>query len=187
MAKLLQLFFEQLSSFWGFIGTCLMMFWVCWQRETIHKYDVGGLLQWQMKEISMLEGILNGNEVFNKKQCKHLLTQLKKVQVCVCEMITTSSAVQELGVALEELSYTTQKLGVVMSECRYQNRSQAIAFQVNNKEVFRELVYDLRCCWDVIHEMHSASHPQSHLVMFTIDLDMPTLKEIEDDEKFLQE
>ena len=164
-----------------------MMFWTCWQRETIDEYDVGGILQWQKEEISRLEGILIGNEVLNKNQCKHLLTKLKKVQVCVFEVITMSSAVQEMGVALEELSYITQKLGVVMSECGNQNRSQAIAFQINNKEAFRELVYDLRCCWDVIYEMHSTSHPRSHLVMFTIDLDMPTLKEIEDDEKFLQE
>jgi serine/threonine protein kinase len=74
-----------------------------------------------------------------------------------------------------------------VSECGNQNRIQAIAFQINNKEVFRELVSDLRCCWDVIYEIHSTSHPGLHSIMFTVDLDMPTLKEIEDDERFLEE
>ena len=187
IAKLLQLFLEQLSRIWDFIGTCFMMFWTCLQRGTIHKYDVGGLLQWQKEEICRLEGISNGNEVLNKKQCKHLLTKLEKIEECVHKMITLSSEVQEFGVAIEELCFITQKLGVLMSECGNQNRSQAITFQINNKEAFRELVFDLRCCWDVIYEMHSTSHLGSHPVMFTIDLDMPTLKEIEDDEKVLQE
>ena len=187
MAKLLQLFFEQLSRFWDFIGTCFMMFWTCHQRRVVYRCDVGGLLQWQKEEICRLEGILNGNEVLNKKQCKHLLTKLNKVVECVRNLITSSSEVQEFGVALEELCCITQKLGVVMSECGNQNRSQAIALQINNKEAFRELVYDLRCCWDVIYEMHSTSHLGSHPVIFTIDFDMPTLKEIEDDEKVLQE
>ena len=187
MAKLLQLFFEQLSRFWDFIGTCFMMFWTYRQRGSIYKYDIGGLLQWQKEEIRRLEEISNGNEVLNKKQCKHLLTKLNKVVECVGEIITLSSEVQEFGVALEELCCITQKLGVVVSECGNQNRCQAIAFQINNKEAFRELVSDLRCCWDVIYEMHSTSHPGSQSVMFTIDLDMPTLKEIEDDEKVLQE
>jgi hypothetical protein len=93
------------------------MFWTCWQRRTIHKYDVGGLLQWQKEEIHRLEGISNGNEVLNKKQCKHLLTKLKEVQVCVREVITSSSEVQEFGVALEELCYITHKVGIVVSEC----------------------------------------------------------------------
>jgi hypothetical protein len=187
MVKLLHLFFEQLSRFWDFIGNYFIMFWTYWQRGTIYKYDVGGLLQWQKEEIHRLERISNRNEVLNKKQCKHLLTRLEKIEECVRKMITSSSEVQHFGVALEELCYITQKLGVVMSECGNQNRSQAIALQINNKEAFRELVYDLRCCWDVIYKMHSTSHPGSQLVMFTIDIDMPTLKEIEEDEKILQE
>jgi serine/threonine protein kinase len=185
MAKLFDLFLEQLSRFWDFIGPWFMMFWTCWQRGSIHKYDVGGLLQWQKEEIHRLEGISNGNEVLNKKQCKHLLTKLKEVQVCVREMITSSSEVQVFGVALEELCYITHKLGIVVSECGNRNRSQAIAFQINNKEVFRELMFDLRCCWDVIYEMHSTNHARLHPSI--IDLDMPTLKDIEDDEEVLQE
>jgi serine/threonine protein kinase len=187
MAKLLDLFLEQLSRFWDFIGPWFMMFWTCRQRGTNHEYDVGGLLQWQKEEIHRLEGISNGNEVLNKKQCKHLLTKLKEVQVCVCEMIMWSSEVREFGVALEELCCITQRLGIVVSECGNQNRSQAIAFQINNKEAFRKSVSDLRCCWDVIYEIHSTNHPRSQPVMFTIDVDMPTLKDIEGDEKTLQE
>ena len=187
MAKLLQLFFEQLSRFWDFIGTCFMMFWTYRQRGTTYKYDIGGLLQWQKEEIRRLEEISNGKEVLNKKQCKHVLTKLNNVVECVGKMITLSNEVQEFGVALEELCCITQKLGVVVSECVNQNRCQAIAFQINNKEAFRELVSDLKCCWDVIHEMHSTNHRGSDHVMFTVDLDMPTLKEIEDDEKVLQD
>jgi serine/threonine protein kinase len=187
MAKLLQLVFEQLSRIWDFIGTFFIMFWTYQQRGTIHKYDIGGLLQWQKEEISRLEQISNGKEVLNKKQCKHLLTKLNQVFECVDKMITSSSEVKNFGDALEELCCIIQKLGVVMSECGNQNRSQAIAFQINNKEAFRELVSDLRCCWDVICEMHSTSQSGSHSDMFTIDLDMPTLKEVEDDEKVLQE
>ena len=69
MAKLLQLVFKQLSRFWDFIGTFFMMYWTYWQRGTIYKYDIGGLLQWQKEEISRLEEISKGNEVLNKKQC----------------------------------------------------------------------------------------------------------------------
>ena len=46
---------------------------------------------------------------------------------------------------------------------------------------------DLKGCRDVIHEMHSTNHRGSDHVMFTVDLDMPTLKEIEDGEKVLQD
>ena len=66
------------------------------------------------------------------------------------------------------------------------NLCQAIAFQINN-EVFRERVSHLRCCWDVIYEMHSSSHPRLHSIMFTVDLEISTLKHIQDDEKVLQE
>jgi serine/threonine protein kinase len=188
MATFLQMFFKQLSRLWHYIGTCFMMFWTYYrQRGTICEYDIGGLLQWQKEEIKRLKEISNGNEVLNKKQCKHLLTKLSKVVECVGEIITLSSEVQLFGVALEELCCIIQKLGVVVSDCANQNRFQAIAFQINNKEVFRELVSDLRCCWDVIYEIHSTSHPGWHSIMFTVDLDVPTLKEIEDDERFLEE
>jgi len=83
MVKTLQLVFKQLTRFWDFIGTCFMVFWTYRQRGTIDKYDIGGLLQWQKEEINRLENISNGNEVLNKKQCKHLLTKLKKVVECV--------------------------------------------------------------------------------------------------------
>jgi hypothetical protein len=89
----------------------------------------------------------------NKKQCKHLLTELHKVVECVEKMIPLSIEVQEFGVALEELFCITQKLGVMVSKYGNQNHCQAIAFQINNKEAFRELVFDLRCCWDMIHGM----------------------------------
>jgi serine/threonine protein kinase len=187
MAELLQSVFEQLSKVWDFIGNFFMMFWTYLQRGTIYKYDIGGLLQWQKEEISRLEEISNGKKVLNKKQCKHLLTKLNQVVECVGKMITLSSEVKKFGDALEELCCITQKLGVVINECGNQNWSEAIAFQINNKEAFRELVYDLRCCWDVICGMHSTSHSGSHSDMFTINLDMPTLEEIEDDEKVLQE
>ena len=187
MATLLQMFFKELSKLWNFIGTCFMMFWTYWQGGANHKYDIGGSLQWHKEEIRRLEDISNGNEVLNKKQCKHLLTKLIKVVECVDEMIKLSSEIQEFGVALEELCCIIQKLGVVVNECGNQNRFQAIAFQINNKEVFRELVSDLRCCWDVIYEIHSTSHPGWHSIMSTVDLDVPTLKEIEDDERFLEE
>ena len=187
MAKPLRLFFEQLSRFWDFIGPCFMMFGTYQPRGINSKYDIGGSLQWQKEELSTLEEILNGNEVMNKKQCKHLLTELHKVVECVEKMIALSIEVQEFGVALEELCCITQKLGVMVSECRNQNQCQAIAFQINNKEAFRELVYDLRYCWDVIHDIHLASHARLHSVMFTINLNVPTLQEIEDDKKVLEE
>jgi serine/threonine protein kinase len=187
MATLLQMFFKELSRLWDFFGTCFMMFWTYRQGETIYEYDIGGSLQWQKEEIRRLEEISNGNEVLNKKQCKHLLTKLNKIVEYVGEMIKLSSEVQEFGVALEELCCIIQKLGVVVRECGNKNRFQAIAFQINNKEGFRELVFDLRCCWDAIYETHSKKHPRSHFVMVTVDLDMPTLNEIEDDEKVLQE
>jgi serine/threonine protein kinase len=186
-AKLLQSFLLLLSGFWDIIGTCFMMFRTYWQRGTTYKFDVGGLLQWQKEEISRLEEISNGNEVLNKKQCKHVLTTLKRVMECVCNIITLSSEVQEFGVALEELCCITQKLGVVLRECGNQNWGQAIVFQINNKEAFREFVSNLRCCWDVIYNIHSTSHPGLHSITLTFDLDMPSEKDIEDDEEVLQE
>ena len=185
MAKLLQLFFEQLSRFWDFIGTCFVMFWTYGQRGTTYIHD--GLLQWHKEEVRRLEEISNGHEVLNKKQCKHVLTKLNSVVECISKMIALSNEVQEFNVALEELCCITQKLGVVVMECVNWNRCQAITFQINNKEAFRELVSDLKCCWDVIHEMHSTHHRGSDHVMCTIDLDMPTLKDVEDDEKVLQD
>ena len=187
MAKLLHMFFEQLSRFWEVIGTIFVVFWTYQQGGNIHKYDIEGSLQWQKEEIRRLEEISNGNEILNKKQCKHVLTKLTKVVECVAEMITSSSEVQEFGVALEGLCCITRKFGVVVSECGNPNWSQAIAFQINNKETFRELVSDLKCCWDVIYEMHSTSHPGLHSIMLTVDLDMPNLKDIEDDERVLEE
>jgi len=88
MAKLLQMFLEQLSRFWEVVGTIFVMFWTYRQGGNIHKYDIGGSLQWQKEEIRRLKEIANGNEVLNKKQCKHVLTKLTKVVECVGEMIT---------------------------------------------------------------------------------------------------
>ena len=79
MAKLLQLFFEQLSRFWDFISTCFMMFWTCRQRKTIYIHNIGGSLHWQKEEIRRLEEISNGNEVLNKSNVNIFSPSLAKL------------------------------------------------------------------------------------------------------------
>jgi hypothetical protein len=83
LSKLLQLFFEQPSRFWDFIGTCFMMYWIYRQRGTIYNYDIGGSLQWKKEEIRTLRDISDGNEVLNKNQCRHPLHRaLQSCKVC---------------------------------------------------------------------------------------------------------
>ena len=85
-----------------------------------------------------------------------------------------------------ELHRVIQKGGALVNECGSGDWCRAAIFQLNNKEAFRELVFDLKCCWEAVHEIYSTNHPNPQIYTMCKDLNVATLKEVEDDEQDLQ-
>jgi serine/threonine protein kinase len=85
-----------------------------------------------------------------------------------------------------ELRRIIHKGGALVNECGSGDWCRAALFQLNNKEAFRELVFDLKCCWEAVHEIYSTKLPNPQNCTECKDFNVATLKEVESDEQDLQ-
>ena len=149
MAKILQR-----VLIWGFISIISLKFWT-YVRKRQEQNKLGDILEWQSKEVTKLHEVLKTKQVLNKRQCENLLNKLDRVVYHFNGMITSTNETSNIGLVLEELCRIIQRVRVLVEDCGKQEWCHAAAFQMNNREAFRELVYDLKCFWDAICEIYS--------------------------------
>jgi hypothetical protein len=180
MAKILQW-----VLIWGFISICSLKFWTCLQKKQ-EQSKPRCILEWQSKEASKLQEVLKTKQVLNKKQCEHLLNKLVQVVDNFNMMSTSTKETSNIGLALEELCRIIQRVRVLVEDCGKQEWCHAVAFQMNNREAFRELVYDLKCFWDAICDIYSPLCVESQYDIPLIDFNVATYDEIQGDEEDME-
>ena len=181
-----QLLLKQISMLWRFIITCFIYFLTLVHKKKPHGCELLDFLQWEEEEISKMQTIVRRDDVLNKRQCTNLVDKLPTTVHGIIEMITSMKQSFEVSFVVMELRRIIQKGGTLVSECGSGDWCRAALFQLDNKEAFRELVFDLKCCWEVVHEIYSTNHPNPQNCTMCKDLNVVTLKEVEGDEQDLQ-
>ena len=152
-------------------------------RKRQEQSKIGGILEWQSKEVSKLQEVLKTKQVLNKNQCENLLNKLVQVVDNFNVMSTSTNETSNTGLVLEELCRIIQRVRVLIEDCGKQKWCHALAFQMNNMEAFRELVYDLKCFWDAICNIYSPLCVESQYDIPLIDFNVATYDEIQGDEE----
>jgi len=97
---------------------------------------------------------------------------------------TLSSAIEDLKFQsiLEELCYLQKKVEIVQKKCTKQERwCHSAVFQLQNKETFRELLLDLKCCYDTSRDIYLFYHPNQSNDILPIQFDAPTYEQVLED------
>ena len=151
--------------------------------------ELGDILKWQREEVTKLQEVLKAEQVLNEKQCINLVEKLDQVALNVNEMMTsTEETSNDFGLVLGELCRITRKVRILVEDCGKQEWWDAVAFQMNNREAFRELVDDLQCFWDAMCEKYLAIYADSqNFKIPCVDFSVATYDEIESDEKAMVE
>ena len=183
--ELRQLLVKKFSMLWRFIITCFVYFLTLVHKEKPHRCEFLEFLQWKEEEMIKMQIILQQDDVLNKRQCTNLVTHLSTTMDSIIEMITCIEPFFEVRIVVMELHRIIQKGGALVYECGSEDWCCAALFQLNNKEAFRELVFDLECCWEAVHEIYSTNHPNPQNYTMCTDLNVATLKEVEGDEQDL--
>ena len=185
MAKTLQF----VRMIWGFISIWFVKFGTYVGKRQKQSNELGDIMKWQREEVMELQEVLKAKQVLNEEQCINLVDKLDLVAVNVNEMITsTKETTNKFGLVLGELRRITRKIRILVQDCGKQEWCDAMAFQMNNTEAFRELVDDLQCFWDAICEKYLAIYPDSqHFRIPCIDFSVATYDEIKSDEKTMVE
>ena len=185
MAKTLQF----VCMIWGFISIWFVKFGTYVGKGQKQSNELGDILKWQREEVTKLQEVLKAKQVLNEKQCRNLVQKLDQVAFYVNEMITsTKETTNKFGLVLGELCRTTRKVRILVEDCGRQEWCDAMTFQMNNTEAFRELVDDLECFWDAMREKYLAIYPDSqNFSIPCIDFSVATYDEIESDEKAMVE
>jgi len=181
MAKILQW-----VLIWGFISICFSKLWT-YVRKGQEQSKPGGILEWQSEDLTKLHEVLKAKQVLNKKQCENLLNKLDQVVYHFNRMITYTNETSNIELVLEELCRIFQRVRELVKDCGKEEWCHAAAFQMNNREAFRELVYDLKCFWDAIYKMYSPLYVESQHDIPCIDFNVATYDEIQSDEENLEE
>ena len=185
MAKTLQF----IRMIWDFISIWFLKFGTYVGKGQKQSNELRDILKWQKEAVTKLQEVLKAEQVLNEKQCINLVNKLAQVVLCVNEMITsTKETSNKFGLVLGELHRITRKVRVLVQDCGKQGWCNAVAFQMNNTQAFRELVDDLQCFWDAMCEKYLAIYADSQNFRIPcIDFNVATYDEIESDEKALVE
>jgi hypothetical protein len=184
--ELRQLLVKKISMLWRFIITCFIYFLTLVHKRDPHRCEFLEFLQWKEEEMTKMQTILRRDDVLNKRQCTNLVTKLSTIMHSIIEIITCIKPPFEIRIVVVELHRIIQKGGALVYECGSGDWCHAALFQLNNKEAFRELVFDLKCCWEATHEIYLTNHPNPQNYTVCKDLNVATLKEIECDEQDLR-
>nr|PNR36597.1 hypothetical protein PHYPA_022448 [Physcomitrium patens] len=90
--------------------------------------------------------LLMKKNMLNKNQCINLCKKIENVTKVFDHHLICTNDKLEFGLLLSELFFTLNKSYSLMKKCGKSNWCEEAIFQLNNKETFRELILDLKCC-----------------------------------------
>ena len=95
-----------------------------------------------------------------------------------------SSATEDLKFqpVFEELRFLQRKVEIVGKNCMDQDQwCHSAVYQIQNKETFRELLIDLKCCYNTTCEMYLLCHPNQSNHILTIQFDATSYEQVLED------
>jgi serine/threonine protein kinase len=126
-------------------------------------------------------------KVLNKNQCAHLYGKLILALKGIHKMLSSATKDLKFESIFEELCYLQKKVEILGKNCTEQERwCHSAIFQLHNKETFRELLLDLKCCYDITHGLYLFHHPNKTNDMLPIQFDAATYQEVFEDRQLLK-
>lgn len=196
---------------WNFLLTCLKRLWISRSQLSFFKFErlsqhednqmaptfvlprrsmqankYGIYLQWCKESTRKIEGIIKEDGILNKRQCARLFTLLDRTIHAIQEMVMVDETL-EFGHVFEEMCGIVTKIKLLVEDCNDKNWCRAIVFQMENKEAFRELVLNLKCCYDASCEILSSRHLEDELDdIIHIQFNVATFSEVVSDREDLK-
>nr|PNR42831.1 hypothetical protein PHYPA_017662 [Physcomitrium patens] len=177
MEYLLELFKHYIIMIWSFLHGFFMTRF----SSTMEKYDKISSLQgifgdtWKGSKvyIGAFEVLLNKNNLLNKNQCVHLCKKIEHVtKVCDHLMTCTNDALE---------------FRLLIKNCGKPNWCKEAIVQLNNKETFRELLLDLKCCCDIASDILLKNYSKKLEDVSFATFNVATYDEVQDDVKVVYE
>uniref|UniRef100_A0A7I3Z973 Protein kinase domain-containing protein n=1 Tax=Physcomitrium patens TaxID=3218 RepID=A0A7I3Z973_PHYPA len=132
-----------------------------------------------------IEVLLKTKVILNKKQCVNICQPLGRV-IKVFEVLRAcSNGRSEYEVLFCEFQYTILKIYKLIKACAQEQWYEVSIFQMENKEMFRELLWDLKTCHDVGIDQLSKKCPKMMEVITPILFDVSTYEEVKRDSEEL--
>ncbi|XP_073394101.1 uncharacterized protein [Physcomitrium patens] len=191
MEYLLELFKHHIIMIWSF----LYGFFMSRFSSTIEKHDKISSMQgifgdtWEGSEvyIGAFEVLLNKNNLLNKNQCAHLCKKIGHVTKVFDHLMTCTNGGLEFRLLMSELFFILTKSYFLVENCGKPNWCKEAILQLNNKETFRELLLDLKCCCDIASDILLKNYSKKLEDISFATFNVATYEEVEGDVKVVHE
>nr|PNR36586.1 hypothetical protein PHYPA_022437 [Physcomitrium patens] len=131
--------------------------------------------------------LLKKKNMLNRNQCTNLCKKIENVTKFFDHLMTCTNDKLEFGFLLSELFFILNKSYSLVKKCGKPNWFEEAIFQSNNKETFRELILDLKCCCDIASNMLLKHYPNKFEDIMFATFSIATCQEVEDDVIFKHE
>jgi serine/threonine protein kinase len=125
------------------------------------------LLKWSKDTIKDMKSMILRKEVFNTNQCRHLITQ------CDATIIAFEKLV-DLGwnLILQDLYRIMIKAKDLVENSSRDDWWNGAIMQLDMKEAFRDILFDLKCCFFTLCDMtHEPKNMKANLTFFPVTID----------------
>nr|XP_024393016.1 light-sensor Protein kinase-like [Physcomitrium patens]PNR42078.1 hypothetical protein PHYPA_016907 [Physcomitrium patens] len=137
--------------------------------------------------IVALKVLLKKEDILNKNQCTILCKRIEHVMKVYDYLMSYSNDGLKYGDLLRELMITLDKAYVLVKNCGKKKWCKAAVIQLKNKETFRELLLDLKCCYKVATHVLLKDFGKMFEEKVFDTIHVATYDEVEGDERCLYE
>nr|PNR26093.1 hypothetical protein PHYPA_031139 [Physcomitrium patens] len=193
MAYLVKMFMKHVLAMWRFLfGCCSLGFALAMEFcnkfvedirvvLNVREVDIGDVLTQCYNYNQEMEVLLKIKVVLNKKQCANICQPLGRV-IKVFEVLRACcDGRSEYKILFCKFQYTTSKIYKLIKACAQEQWCEASIFQMENKEMFRELLWDLMTCYDVGMDLLSKQCPKKMEDIPLVLFDVSTYEEVKHD------
>uniref|UniRef100_A0A7I3ZUC2 Uncharacterized protein n=1 Tax=Physcomitrium patens TaxID=3218 RepID=A0A7I3ZUC2_PHYPA len=147
--------------------------------------DIGDVLTQCYNYNQEMEVLLKTKLVLNKKQCVNICQPLGGV-IKVFEVLRVCcNGRSEFKILFCEFQCITLRIYKLIKACAQEQWCEASILQMENKEMFRELLWDLKTCYDVGIDLLSKKYPKKMEDILLVLFDVSTREEVKHDGKEL--
>ncbi|XP_073396919.1 uncharacterized protein [Physcomitrium patens] len=191
MGYLLELFKKFIYMVWGYLHGLFMSR----SSSTMEQYEKMSNIQgicgdtWEGSKvyIGAFKVLLKKKNMLNRNQCTNLCKKIENVTKVFDHLMTCTNDKLEFGLLLSELFFIMNKSYFLVKKCGKPNWCEEAIFQFNNKETFRELILDLKCCSDIASNFLLKHYPNKFEDIIFATFNVATCQEVEVDVIFLHE
>nr|PNR52465.1 hypothetical protein PHYPA_008839 [Physcomitrium patens] len=128
-----------------------------------------------------MEVLLKTKVLLNKKQCANICQQLGRVFKVFEVLRASSNGRSEYKILFFEFQYITLRIYKLVKACAQEQWCEASILQMENKEMFRELLWDLKTCYDMGIDLLSKKYPKKMEDIPIVLFDVSTCEEVKHD------